>query len=147
MKFEKLYLAAVTLGTMVGAASANDMPEEGKTMEKATVVELAEVDWITHPRVTGAENFPLYAKQDEKEGGVTCIFSHLPPDTVVKKHTHESDEIIYVIKGTAMMHIEGSGEIPVKAGTFLRIPKGVAHYPYNIREDFYAYNVFYPFLD
>jgi hypothetical protein len=45
-----------------------------------------------------------------------------------------------------MMSIDGIGKIPMTAGTFLRIPKGVTHQPNMIEDDLIVYDVFYPFL-
>ena len=44
----------------------------------------------------------------------------------MEKHIHEnSDDIIYVLKGKAKMWIDNIGDVPMREGTFLRIPKGV----------------------
>jgi len=51
-----------------------------------------------------------------------------------------------VLEGKATLWIEGVGDVPMVRGTFVRIPEGVAHQPYNIEEDFVAYDVFYPYL-
>lgn len=120
--------------------------EKENYMVKAEIANLSEVEWVSHPRVGDAKSAHLYATQGKDKEGLTCLFSYLPPNTVVEKHTHEADEIIFFIKGQAIMHVEGTGEVPVSAGTFIRIPRGAAHYPYNITDELIAYNVFYPFL-
>jgi len=114
-------------------------------MEQTKVIQPSDIKWEPHPQLARAEVSYLVSHRDENMD-LTCVLVHLPPGTKVDKHTHECDDIIYVVKGKAMMHIEGTGEVPMVVGTFLRIPKGVAHQPYNIEEDFIAYDVFYPFL-
>jgi mannose-6-phosphate isomerase-like protein (cupin superfamily) len=64
----------------------------------------------------------------------------------VPKHTHECDDILYIIKGKAKVWIDGIGDIPALPGTFVRIPKGVLHQPHDVEEDSIIYDVFYPFL-
>ncbi len=115
-------------------------------MERAKVIQPSNIKWEPHPLVAGIESAYLVSKRDENMD-LTCMLVHVPPGTRVDKHTHECDEIIYVIQGQAMMHIEGIGEVPMSAGTFLRIPKGVAHHPYDIVDDIRVYDVFYPFLE
>lgn len=113
-------------------------------MEKIKIIQEANYNWEGHPRVKGAESMFLLTNQEENTE-FTCMLTHLPVKTVVNIHFHEFDEIIYVIEGKAVMYIDGAGEIPMKKGSFFRIPKGVKHHPYDIEEDIIAYNVFYPF--
>ena len=46
----------------------------------------------------------------------------------------------------AKMWVEGIGDVPLIAGTFLRIPKGTLHQPHDIEEDFVAHDTWYPAL-
>jgi mannose-6-phosphate isomerase-like protein (cupin superfamily) len=71
---------------------------------------------------------------------------YAPVGTEIEKHTHECDDIIYVVKGRAKMWIEGVGDFPMIEGTFIRVPKGTEHRPHDIEEDLTVYDVFYPFL-
>ena len=71
---------------------------------------------------------------------LTCLLVHLPPGTHVEKHTHECEDIVYVIKGQAKVWIEGIIDIQLVDGTFVRIPKAVSHQPPSIEEDFIAYD-------
>lgn len=115
-------------------------------MEKSKIIQSEEVQWEPHPQLANAKVGYLLSNRDENMD-LTCVLVHLPPGTEVEKHSHEnSDDIIYVIKGKAKMWIDQIGDIQMREGTFLRIPKGVLHQPYDIEEDFIAYDVFYPFL-
>ena len=73
------------------------------------------------------------------------MFTRLEPQTVIPEHTHDFDEIIYVISGKALLYIEGRGKLPMKAGAFFRIPAEVNHYPLSVEERIVAYNMFYPY--
>jgi len=77
---------------------------------------------------------------------LSCMLVYAPVGTVIEKHTHECDDIIYVVKGKAKMWIEEVGDVPMIEGTFIRIPKGTEHQPHDIEEDLTVYDVFYPFL-
>lgn len=115
-------------------------------MEKGKIVQPDEVKWEPHPQLKDAKVAYLLSKRDENVD-LTCFLVHVPAGTKVEKHIHEnSDDIIYVLKGRAKMWIDGMGHLPMVEGTFIRVPKGVLHQPYDIEEDLIAYDVFYPFL-
>jgi quercetin dioxygenase-like cupin family protein len=114
-------------------------------MEQVKIVHKKDIKWEPHPQLTHAEVAYLLSNRDEKMN-LTCLLVHLPIGTQVEKHTHECDDIIYVLKGRAMLWIEGVGDVAMVEGTFVRVPRGVRHQPHSIEEDFIAYDVFYPFL-
>lgn len=115
-------------------------------MEKSKIIQHEDIKWEPHPQLANAKVAYLLSKRDENMD-LTCVLVHLPPGTKVEKHSHDnSDDIVYVVKGKAKMWIDQIGDVPMHEGTFLRIPKGVLHQPYDIEEDFIAYDVFYPFL-
>ena len=115
-------------------------------MEKSKVVQPDAITWEPHPQLANAEVGYLLSNRDEN-AGITCMLVHLPVGTEVEKHIHEnSDDIIYVVKGKATLWIETVGDVPLKKGVFVRIPKGVLHQPHDIEEDMLIYDVFFPFL-
>lgn len=77
---------------------------------------------------------------------LTCMLVRVPVGTDVERHTQECDDIIYALEGKATLWIEGVGNVLMVLGTFVRIPAGVAHQPYNIEEDLVVYDVFYLYL-
>lgn len=101
--------------------------------------------WEPHPQLATAQVAYLLSHRDE-EAELTCLLVHLRPGTQVEKHTHECDDIIYVLQGKAKLWIEGTGDIPLVEGTFVRVPRGVMHQPHSVEEDFVAYDIYYPFL-
>jgi len=114
-------------------------------MEKPKILQPENIKWEPHPQLANARVAYLVSHRDENMD-LTCMLVQLPAGVKVEKHTHECDDIIYVIKGKAKMWIEGIGEVPMVEGAFLRIPKGVRHQPHEVEEDLIAYDVFYPFL-
>lgn len=114
-------------------------------MEAVKIVQARETRWEPHPQLANAKVAFLVSHRDEGMD-LTCMLVDLPAGTQIEKHTHECDDIIYVVKGKAAMWIEGIGDIPMLEGTFIRIPKGTRHQPHDIEEDLLAYDVFYPFL-
>ena len=114
-------------------------------MEKPKVVQPNDVNWEPHPQLANAKVAFLASHRDENMD-LTCMLVKLQPGTEVEKHTHECDDIVYVLSGSAKMWIEGVGDVPMTPGTFIRIPKGVQHQPHSIEEEMLAYDVFYPYL-
>lgn len=114
-------------------------------MEQAKIIQKDDIKWEPHPQLANAKVAYLLSNRDDRMD-ITCLLVSLPRGTHVEKHTHECDDIIYVLKGKAKLWIDGIGDVPLVEGTFVRVPKGVRHQPHSIEEDFVAYDVFYPFL-
>jgi uncharacterized RmlC-like cupin family protein len=115
-------------------------------MENFKLIQPQERKWDPHPQLPGVEVAYLVSKRADKVD-ITCALVHLPVGSHVDKHLHEnSDDIIYVLKGKAKMWVDGIGDVPLVAGTFLRIPKGTMHQPHDIEEDFIAHDTWYPAL-
>jgi len=58
---------------------------------------------------------------------LTVGITEVPPGGGLAPHTHEdTEEVIYVLSGTAEYTIEGK-KIPIKPGTILHIPPKVKH--------------------
>ena len=114
-------------------------------MERVKIIQPEDVQWEPHPQLANAKVAFLVSHRDENMD-LTCMFVHLPVGTQVERHTHECEDIIYVIQGKATMWIEGIGEVPMTKGAFIRIPKRTPHQPHDIEEDVIAYDVFYPYL-
>jgi quercetin dioxygenase-like cupin family protein len=54
------------------------------------------------------------------------------PGYVSPKHTHPGEEIIYVLEGTLVYHIEGKPTVTVKPGEVLFVPAGAIHWATNV---------------
>jgi quercetin dioxygenase-like cupin family protein len=115
-------------------------------MKNYKLIQPEERKWEPHPQVPNVEVSYLLSKRTDQID-MTGALVHLPVGAQVGKHQHEnSDDIIYVLQGKAKMWIEGIGDVPLVAGTFLRIPKGTMHQPRDVEEDFIAYDIWYPAL-
>lgn len=86
---------------------------------------------------TGKQAFTYFAGISAESAGAEALCLHLltiPPGGRAKAHLHAAHETaIYVISGTAAMwygeQLEQFAETP--AGSFVYIPAGVPHLPYN----------------
>ena len=114
-------------------------------MNDVKVIQKEDVKWEPHPQLPNVEVSYLVSPRDEIMD-LTCMLVHIPPGVDAPKHTHECDDIVYVLKGKANIRVEGIGEVSAVPGTFVRIPKGVLHQPHDVEEDLIVYDVFYPFL-
>ncbi|OPY11259.1 MAG: Cupin domain protein [Syntrophaceae bacterium PtaB.Bin038] len=115
-------------------------------MKNYKLIQPDERKWEPHPQVPRVEVSYLLSKRADQVD-MTSALVHLPVGAQAEKHLHEnSDDIIYVLQGKAKMWVDGIGDVPLVAGTFLRIPKGTMHQPLDIEEDFIAYDIWYPAL-
>ena len=107
---------------------------------------LENIDWIPHPTAQGVRIKPMIT---QKEDGldVTCMLVNIPAGEEVPEHIHEGqDDIIYPLKGKASMWVDGSGDFALEPGVIVRVPKGVRHRVYDVKEGLVVYDVFCPAL-
>ncbi len=105
-----------------------------------------DISWMPHPLADGVKIKPLVS-QKEDDLDVTCMLVFIPVGREVPEHIHEDqDDILYPLKGQAMMWVEGTGEFPLEPGVVVRVPKGVRHKVVKITEDILIYDVFTPAL-
>lgn len=110
----------------------------------AKVVQPAEVKWNPHPQYKGVEIASLLSK---KADGIDMTYTLVrwKVGAEIAKHVHEnSDDILYILQGKATIWIESLGEVPVSAGSFVRIPKGLWHQPHDIEEELIAQDTWFP---
>ena len=110
----------------------------------AKVVQAAELQWNPHPQFKNVEIATLLSKKGDGID-MTCVLVHWKVGAEIPRHIHEnSDDILYIIKGKATIWIDKIGDVPVSAGSFIRIPKGVSHQPHDIEEDLIAHDTWFP---
>ena len=122
------------------------MPTEMAILEALVtkVLQPEEVQWNPHPKFKGVEIAYLLSKKDDLID-MTCALVHWKVGAEIPRHIHEeSDDILYILKGKAKIWIEGVGEVPLKAGSFVRVPKGVLHQPHDVEEDLVAHDTWFP---
>jgi quercetin dioxygenase-like cupin family protein len=108
------------------------------------VIQESELRFSPHPKFAGVEIAYLLTRKDDDVDMTTAIV-HWKVGAEIPEHTHEdSDDILYILRGRAKIWIEGYGDIPLRAGTFVRVPKGVRHHPYDVEEDLLAHDTWFP---
>ena len=114
-------------------------------MEQLRCIQPDQIAWEPHPQLKYVEVASLLSNRDDLME-LSFMLVRLPPGSVVEKHTHDCNDIAYVIKGRGTIWIEGVGDMPMTEGSFVRIPKGVQHFIHDVEEELLIYDVFYPFL-
>ena len=105
-----------------------------------------EMAWIPHPTANDVMIKPLITKNDSGLD-VTCMLVRVPTGKTVSEHIHdEQDDILYLLEGRAVMWIEGTGDVPLKPGVIVQVPKGTKHKIFDVSEDLLIYDVFCPAL-
>jgi len=103
-----------------------------------------EIEWQDHPTVKGAKIKILQSKAKQGALATTQLVS-MPKGPGIPAHVHEeSDDIVFVLKGKAIMEIEGIGSFDLKKGSCMRVPKNTKHRIHDVTEDLLQYNVFAP---
>lgn len=105
-----------------------------------------EAEWEPHPFAPGLERRVLLTRRDDGAGVSIFMFRVTPggPPLDVPEHVHDdSDDISYVLAGSADVEVEGTVH-SLRAGSFLRVPRGKRHRVFNVSAEFVALNVFSP---
>lgn len=110
-------------------------------MQGTALIANKDIVWAPHPEFAGV----CLAWLMRRAGGtppLSCALVRIAPDATVAEHVHaHEDDILYVLQGSARMWIEGRGDVPLEAGTFVRIPAGTRHRPQGFEGDFLAFNI------
>lgn len=78
---------------------------------------------------------------------VTCMLVHVPAGKEVPEHVHNKQhDILYPLKGKAIMWLEETGEFSLEQGVILRVPTGIKHKISNVMQDLVIYDLFFPAL-
>jgi len=110
------------------------------------VLAAADMKFNPHAQFKGVEVCKLLTKGDDNVD-VTCTIVRWHVGAEIAKHIHEqSDDILYFIQGKAKIWIDGVGDVPVSAGSFVRIPAGVEHQPHDVTEEVIAHDMWFPAL-
>lgn len=102
-----------------------------------------QLDWQPHPSIPEGRMAAFVPGQEGVTPKVAMV--ELPAGLCAEPHLHrDADDVLYVLRGSGTMWIEGEGEIFLHEGCFLRIPAGVRHGPREIREALTIYNLWLP---
>ncbi len=114
-------------------------------MEQLRFIQPDQIAWEPHPQLDSIEVAFLLSNRDDQTD-LSIMLVRLPPGSVVEKHTHDCDDIAYVIRGRGVIWIEGVGDMLMTEGSFVRVPQGVQHFIHDVEEELLIYDVFSPFL-
>jgi quercetin dioxygenase-like cupin family protein len=104
------------------------------------------IPWIPHPAAAGVEIKPMISKGDHGLD-VTCMLVRVPAGVEVPEHIHaEQEDILYPLKGKAMMWVEETGEFSLEPGIIVKVPRGTRHKITDVKEELLIYDVFFPAL-
>ena len=116
-------------------------------LEDLKLIRAVERTWEPHPQMPAIQVAYLLSHRRDR-ADLTCALVRLPVGSQPQKHRHEySDDILYVIRGSGKMWIDGVGDLPLATGTFLRIPKGIWHQPHDIEDELIIHDVWYPHVE
>jgi quercetin dioxygenase-like cupin family protein len=104
-----------------------------------------EAEWKPHPFAKGVKIKPLLTKEGQG-ADITCMLVLAEKSLEIPGHTHDQDDILYILSGEAEMWVDGIGSFKLTEGTFVRVLKKTRHKIYNITKDVLAYDVFSPAL-
>ena len=109
-------------------------------MQRVFMMKEAELAWLPHPRFRDVRIASLVTGTSDT-GPMDCALVEMLPSAEVGEHVHDrQDDMLYVLCGTAVMWIDGQGDVPLVPGSFLRIPKGTRHRPHSFRDGFRVFN-------
>jgi glutaredoxin/quercetin dioxygenase-like cupin family protein len=107
---------------------------------------LEQIPWQNHLTASGVKIKP-YISQKEHHLDVTCMLVKVPVGLEVPEHTHlQQDDILFPLSGKAAMWIDGIGDFALIPGVAVRIPQGVRHKIYDVKEELLIHDVFFPAL-
>ena len=105
---------------------------------------LCDVHESPHPFLSGVGMRVLYSRRDDGVD-LTCFVVRCPAGSEIEEHVHEEEtDVIYVLKGRAMMWVEDRGVFPLRPGVFVVVPKRLRHKTFDVEEDLVVYDVFTP---
>ena len=92
------------------------LPEDGRT-----------VHWDDRPPLPASPNreFRLLVNEELGCRDVTQFVGVIPPGRA-PLHSHTYDEVVYVIEGNGLLHLDGE-DTPISAGTCIHLPPRVEH--------------------
>jgi quercetin dioxygenase-like cupin family protein len=62
------------------------------------------------------------------EGKEAVVFiAEIPAGVATGKHRHPGNELIYVLEGSYILEVDGTGPVPLKAGEVRHAPPGEVH--------------------
>lgn len=100
-----------------------------------------ELEWGSHPGVEGGKMVTFFTKK-EQGAQATIGMVKIPKGGSLKWHDHgDSDDIVFVLEGKAMMEMEGIGNLEIKKGSHVLVPGRVKHRICDVSESLTLYHI------
>jgi len=101
--------------------------------------------WENHPSVNNVFIKKMITKKRFGEESPSILMVKIPVNAVVPEHIHkESEDILFILAGTGSMWIEKVGELTLKKGVVIRVPRNTKHKIYDVSKELLIYDVFSP---
>jgi len=115
-----------------------------QSTDPAKTLQAENLKWEAHPKFKGMERAYLLNKRDDNFG-VTMALDRWLPGAELDRHTHQDcDDIFYIIKGKAKIWLDGIGDVPLVTGSFVKVPKGLAHQPHSVEQETLCHHTWFP---
>ncbi|RLD20392.1 MAG: hypothetical protein DRI33_01470 [Caldiserica bacterium] len=109
------------------------------------IIDTKKCSWGPHPTVKNVFIKTLVTKKEFGDESPTIFLVKVPKGGFVPKHTHTgSEDILYILAGHAKMFVKGVGELELKEGMLVRVPRGTEHSIFDVSEDVLVYDIFAP---
>lgn len=101
--------------------------------------------WVAHPTVENVSIQKVVTTERFGMDGPTILMVKIPDGAEVPEHVHEgSEDILFILSGTATMWIDGVGEVSLQKGRVVRVPRGTKHRIFDVSDELLIYDVFSP---
>ena len=99
--------------------------------------------WIPHPTVSDVFIKKIITMETFGQESPSIIEVRIPVGVVVPDHIHKnSEDILFILSGAGTMWIDGVGEVPLRKGNVVRVPRNTNHRIFDITEELLVYDVF-----
>ena len=101
--------------------------------------------WVPHPTVSDVFIKKIITMEKFGQESPSIIVVRIPVGVVVPDHIHKnSEDILFILSGVGTMWIDGVGEVPLRKGNVVRVPRNTNHRIFDITEELLVYDVFSP---
>jgi mannose-6-phosphate isomerase-like protein (cupin superfamily) len=101
--------------------------------------------WVPHPTVSDVFIKKIVTMEAFGQESPSIIMVRIPVGVVVPDHIHEnSEDILFILSGSATMWIDGVGEVPLREGSVIRVPRNTKHRIFDVTAELLVYDVFSP---
>lgn len=101
--------------------------------------------WEDHPTVQGVSIQKIVTTERFGGDSPSILVVKVPVAVEIPEHVHEqSEDILCVLSGKAVMWIDGTGNCALRNGVVVRVPRNTRHRIFDVTEELLIYDVFSP---